>query len=259
MDGKRLKFVRNVLGARVWRLHRAYRFGSPFMAGFMELKHSERRQLKTAGSVVAEKVVLTQNAIFGRCCMNPDKFRNTNAWTRPSSNDEEGHRVLVKHRDARAGERHQLVGHQINEQVRHRAASALKVNRARSPERVLTPQGHLGHALGGKAGNEAVAQVAHAADVDVAHRVVVGARKDGEEVKVLRSSLHGVVRVLQAAQLHLRLQELAAPMGATSCPGLASKWILEPASMSFVKARATVTLCSATPFGTLDCCVCTVG
>ena len=55
-----------------------YRFAcSPFMAGFMELKHSERRQLKTAGSVVAEKVVkLTQNAIFGRCCMNPDKFRN---------------------------------------------------------------------------------------------------------------------------------------------------------------------------------------
>ena len=92
-----------------------------------------------------------------------------------------------------------------------------------------------------------MAQVAHAADVDVAHRVVVGAREDGEEV--------------QAAQLHLRL---AALMGATSCPGLASKWILEPASlsqkvMSFVKARATVTLCSATPFGTLDCCVCTVG
>ena len=50
-----------------------------------------------------------------------------------------------------------------------------------------------------------MAQVAHAADVDVAHRVVVGARKDGEEVEVLRGSLHGVVRVLQAAQLHLRL------------------------------------------------------
>ena len=51
----------------------------------MELKHSERRQLKTAGSVVAEKVVkLTQNAIFGRCCMNPDKFRNTNAYVDPA-------------------------------------------------------------------------------------------------------------------------------------------------------------------------------
>ena len=86
MDGKRLKFLRDVLGARIWRLRRAYRFAcSSFMAGFMELKHSERRQLKTAGSVVAEKVVkLTQNAIFGRCCMNPDKFRNTNAYVDPA-------------------------------------------------------------------------------------------------------------------------------------------------------------------------------
>ena len=86
VDGKRLKFLRDVLGARVWRLHRAYRFAcSPFMAGFMQLKHSERRQLKTAGSVVAEKVVkLTQNAIFGRCCVNPDKFRNTNAYVDPA-------------------------------------------------------------------------------------------------------------------------------------------------------------------------------
>ena len=50
-----------------------------------------------------------------------------------------------------------------------------KVNRARSPERALTP--------------------------------LSGARKDGEEVEVLRSWLHGVVRVLQTAQLHLRLQE----------------------------------------------------
>ena len=48
-------------------------------SGFMELKHSERRQLKTAGSVVAEKVVK-----LGRCCMNPDKFRNTNAYVDPA-------------------------------------------------------------------------------------------------------------------------------------------------------------------------------
>ena len=136
----------------------------------------------------------------------------------------------------------------MNEQVRHRAVQALEGE----PGKVArATQRHLGHALGGEAGNEAVAQVAHAADVDVAHRVVVGAREDGEDVEVLRGSLHGVVKVLQAAQLHLR-----------------SEWILEPPSlsqkvtnapMSFVKARATVTLCSATPFGTLDCCVCTVG
>ena len=75
-----------------WALHRAYRFAcSPFMAGFMELKHSERRQLKTVGSVVAEKVVkLTQNATFGRCCMNPDKFRNTNAYVDPAKFERAG-------------------------------------------------------------------------------------------------------------------------------------------------------------------------
>ena len=128
------------------------------------------------------------------------------AVSRCIKNEAEGHRALVKHRDARAGERHQLVGHQMNEQVRHCAVQALegepgKVARVGAD----TTQRHLGHALGGKAGNEAVAQVARAADVDVAHRVIVGARKDGEEVEVLRGSLHGVVRVLQAAQLHLRL------------------------------------------------------
>ena len=86
-------------------------------------------------------------------------------------------------------------------------SSALKVNRARSPERVLTPlRGILGTRSVGKP-DEAVAQVASAVDVDVAHRVIVGPRKDREEVEVLRGSLHGVVRVLQAAQLHLRLQE----------------------------------------------------
>ena len=133
-------------------------------------------------------------------------WAHSKAVSRFIKNEED--RALVKHRDARAGERHQLVGHQMNEQVRHRAVQALegepgKVARAGAD----ATQRHLGHALGGKAGNEAVAQVAHAADVDVAHRVVVGAREDGEEVEVLRGSLHGVVRVLQAAQLHLRLQE----------------------------------------------------
>ena len=92
-------------------------------------------------------------------------------------NEAERRRALVKHRDARAGERHQLVGHQMNEQVRHRAVQALegepgKVARAGAD----TTQRHLGHALGGKAGNEAVAQVAHAADVDVARRVVVSTK-----------------------------------------------------------------------------------
>ena len=33
---------------------------------------------------------LTQNAIFGRCCMNPDKFRNTNAYVDPASSGPSG-------------------------------------------------------------------------------------------------------------------------------------------------------------------------
>ena len=41
-------------------------------------------------------------------------------------------------------------------------------------------------------------------------------RKNQEEVEVLRGSLHGVARVLQAAQLHLQLQK-AVLLGATSC------------------------------------------
>ena len=63
------------------------------------------------------------------------------------------------------------------------------MNQARSPERVLTP-------LRGILGTRSVGKPAMKLP-----------RKDREEVEVLRGSLHGVVRVLQAAQLHLRLQE----------------------------------------------------
>ena len=80
-SSRRGRIVRARLGARVWRLHRAYRFAcSPFMAGLSTASGGSSRR-----SVVAEKVVkLTQNAIFGRCCMNPDKFRNTNAYVDPA-------------------------------------------------------------------------------------------------------------------------------------------------------------------------------
>ena len=70
----------------------------------------------------------------------------------------------------------------------------------------------------------AVAQVARAIDVDVAHRVVVGPRKD---------------------------------RGPASGSSLSQK--VTNAPISFVKARATVTLRSAAPGGTVDCCVCSVG
>ena len=116
--------------------------------------------------------------------------------------------LLVKHGDSRARERHQLIGYQVDEHIRHRAVERLEGE----PSQVAragadTTEAHLGHSLRREARDEAVAQVASAVDVDVAHRVIVGPREDREEVEVLRGSLHGVVRVLQAAQLHLRLQE----------------------------------------------------
>ena len=64
-----------------------------------------------------------------------------------TKNGEERHRALVKHGNARPGERHQLVGHQMNEVP----SRPLKVNRARLPERALTPlSGILGTRSVGK-------------------------------------------------------------------------------------------------------------
>ena len=80
-------------------------------------------------------------------------WAHSKAVSRCIKNEAEGHRALflVKHRDARAGERHQLVGHQMNEQVRHRAVQALEGEPGRSPERVLTPlSGILGTRSVGK-------------------------------------------------------------------------------------------------------------
>ena len=83
-----------------------------------------------------------------------------------------------------------------NEQVRH-PSRPLKVNRARSPKRVLTPlSGILGTHWVGKPPMK----------LWPCRR---STRKDGEEMEVLRGSLHGVVWVLQAAQLHLRLQKVS--------------------------------------------------
>ena len=116
--------------------------------------------------------------------------------------------LLVKHGDSCARERHQLIGYQVNEHVRHRAVERLESE----PSQVArtgadATEGHLGHALCREACDEAVAQVASAVDVDVAHR---------EEVEVLRGSLHRVAycRLSSCICDSRRLSScLAAPMG----------------------------------------------
>ena len=138
---------------------------------------------------------------------------------------------------------------------------SVKVNRARSSERVLTPL-HLGHALGGKAGNEAVAQVAHAADVDVAHRVVVGA----SEAPFI--GLCGYCRLPSCICDSRRLSScLAAPMGPRPAPGwpASGSWsrVVVPKghkrAHEFREGARHGDVVLREPFGTLDCCVCTVG
>ena len=89
---------------------------------------------------------------------------------------------------------------------------------------------------------------------------------------MLRHSLHRVVRVLQAAQLHLRLQETV------FLPGRADGGHVLPRVGQQVDLRARVVVPKShershefregarygdvvlrTPGGTVDCCVCTVG
>ena len=58
-------------------------------------------------------------------------WARSKAVSRCVKNEAEGHRALVKHRDPRAGERHQLVGHQMNEQVRRCAPCRRKYPQGR--------------------------------------------------------------------------------------------------------------------------------
>ena len=91
--------------------------------------------------------------VFGRTqkrCHETSKMKKRDNFKSGVAKNGED-RALVKHGNARAGERHQLVGHQMNEQVRHRAVQALEGEPARSPERVLTPlSGILGTRSVGK-------------------------------------------------------------------------------------------------------------
>ena len=102
-----------------------------------------------------------------------------------AKNGVEGQRdflALIKHRDARAGERRQLVGHQMDEQVRHRAVQALEGEPGKVAQASAdTAHWHLGHALGRKAGNE-----------DVARRVVVSAARTKRKWKCSKAPFMGL-------------------------------------------------------------------
>ena len=88
-------------------------------------------------------------------------------------------------------------------------------------------EGHLGHSLCREARDEAVAQVASSVDVDVAHRVVVVPARTERKWKCSEApfiGLCGYCRLPSCVCDSRRLSScLAAPMGATLWPGLASR------------------------------------
>ena len=137
----------------------------------------------------------------------------------------------------------------MDEHIRHRAVERLEGE----PSQVArtSAEGHLGHSLRREACDEAVAQVASAVDVDVVPARTERKWKCSEAPFI---GLCGYCRLPSCICDSRRLSScLAAPMGAEPA-SLSQKVTI----MSFVKARAAVTLCSATPGGTVDCCVCTV-
>ena len=126
----------------------------------------------------------------------------------------------------------------------------LKVNWARSPERVLTPlSGILARARWES--RQCVAQVAHAADVDVAHRVVVSTREDGERREALRLHQrlvvdHDELALVRPAVPLQKTRALWLPTAAAPgrCRGPRCCWTSSAAERGATKCRLRTTLLS---------------
>ena len=87
IHGKRLLFLRNHLGARIWKLHKAYSFDTqPILKDFMEKSYAYRRQLKDEGKDTEQGFVkLCVNSIYGKTVQNQEKYLNTTHYFDPVS------------------------------------------------------------------------------------------------------------------------------------------------------------------------------
>ena len=84
---KRLAFLRNRLGARIWKVHRAYSFDTwPVLKSFMNQSYAYRRQLKEEGKDTEQGFVkLTVNSIYGKTVQNQERYRNSTHYFDPVS------------------------------------------------------------------------------------------------------------------------------------------------------------------------------
>ena len=113
------------------------------------------------------------------------------------------------------------------------ACMFLKLNLARSPERVLMPlKGCIGYTLHRESANELRVVPKIVGDSHVFDARVVGSGQNLEEVEVLRIAGHRVPGVLKRAQLHLGLEgvrrELAAIAGVLKIGALAEQIVGVP-------------------------------
>ena len=79
IHSKRLAFLRNHLGARIWKLHRAWSFETDnCLRSFMVNAYQRRRELKEAGRDLEQGFEkLSINSIYGKTVQNQEKYRNT--------------------------------------------------------------------------------------------------------------------------------------------------------------------------------------
>ena len=79
IHSKRLAFLRNQLGARVWKVHRAYGFLClRVLEDFMLEAYADRRRLKEEGRAVEQGFVkLCINSIYGKTVQNQENYYNS--------------------------------------------------------------------------------------------------------------------------------------------------------------------------------------
>ena len=83
VDAKRLKFMIEVMGAVVTKVHSVISFKcQPWLRDFMRGCYGERLARKQQGQhVEAEMLKLVMNAIYGKVCQNMEGYKNTNLYT----------------------------------------------------------------------------------------------------------------------------------------------------------------------------------
>ena len=78
-----MKFMVEVMGARVWKVHAVIRFEcSPILADWMRESYEERLVAKREGRAIdAEMLKLVMNSIYGKLCQNQEGFVNSSVYT----------------------------------------------------------------------------------------------------------------------------------------------------------------------------------